>query len=62
MEPKYSTEIAGKLYYTNESGRGVFTERDDGTDHQHVGTNDAPAFKSDQDLAGWIAQNLDTDF
>lgn len=61
MTPKYSTQIAGKLYYTNEAGRGVFTERRDGTDHQLVGTNDAPRFNSDTGLREWILGNLDTD-
>jgi len=61
MNPKHSIRIAGKLYYTNEIGRGVFTERNDGTDHQLVGTNDAPRFASDVDLHEWILGNLDTD-
>jgi len=61
MTPKYSATVDGKLYYTNESGRGVFTERADGTDHQHVGTNDAPPFHSEEQLKAWIGENLDTD-
>lgn len=59
MSPKFSTRVAGKLYYTNQEGRGVFSERRDGTDVQHVGLLDAPWFTSAKQLGSWIRRNLE---
>jgi hypothetical protein len=59
--PKFETNVSNVLYFTNESGRGVFTSDRDGRNmRQIVGTNDAPTFRSARQLNAWIHRHLDT--
>lgn len=56
------TKVAGKIYCSNETGRGVFSPRKDGTYTQHIGTCDTPKFKSKKQLGAWVRRNLDPVF
>lgn len=52
------TTINGVTYYTNESGRGIFTSAKN-RETQLIGTNDAPRFATAKKLNAWIHRHLD---
>lgn len=53
------TRVYGKQYCSNETGRGVFSVRPDGTYCQHVGTGQTPRFTSPRQLGAWVRRNLE---
>ena len=53
------TRVKGKLFCSNETGRGVFSPKADGTYAQHVGTCDTPKFRSAKQLGAWVRRNLE---
>lgn len=57
----FSTRVRGRVYYTNEIGCGIFTERRDGTDQQHIGTLQTPRFRNAKALGAWIRRHLEVD-